>query len=61
LVGDKNEQKVSFVKNHPYIGYGEGITVIHQSSKKSALLIVEDDGLKPNKSADYIIIDRDSL
>jgi hypothetical protein len=58
---DKNKQKVSFVKNHPYIGYGEGITVVHQSSKKSALLIVEDDGIKPNKSADYIIIDRDSL
>ncbi len=58
---DKKNKKVSFVKNHPYIGYGEGISVIHQSSKKSALLIVEDNGLKPNKSADYIIIDRDSL
>jgi len=58
---DNKTKKVSFVKNHPYIGYGEGITIIHKDTKKSALLIVEDDGLKPNKSADYIIIDRDSL
>ena len=58
---DNKTKKVSFVKNHPYIGYGEGITIIHKDTKKSALLIVEDNGLKPNKSADYIIIDRDSL
>jgi len=58
---DNKNKKVSFVKNHPYIGYGEGITIIHKDTKDSALLIVEDNGLKPNKSADYIIIDRDSL
>jgi hypothetical protein len=58
---DGKNQKVSFVKNHPYIGYGEGITVIRKNTEDSALLIVEDNGLKPNKSADYIIIDRDSL
>ena len=58
---DRNSSKLVHVKNHPDIGYGEGITVINRNSKDAALLIVEDNGKKPNKSADYVIIDRDSL
>ncbi|MEA2091742.1 MAG: DUF3616 domain-containing protein, partial [Campylobacterota bacterium] len=58
---DRKKSTLSFVKNHPHIGYGEGITIINQNSEKSALLIVEDNGIKPNKSAEYIIIDGDSL
>ncbi len=58
---DRKKSTATFVKNHPYIGYGEGITLINKGSEKSAVLIVEDNGIKPNKAADYIIIDRDSL
>ncbi len=58
---DRKKSTAAFVKNHPYIGYGEGITLINKSSDKPALLIVEDNGIKPNKAANYITIDRDSL
>lgn len=58
---DKKNNKLSFVKNQPAIGYGEGITLVKQNSKKPVLFIVEDNGKKPNKSANYVIIDRDSL
>ena len=58
---DRKNSKVERVKNHPSIGFGEGVTVINKDSDNVGLLIVEDNGKKPNKSADYIIIDRDSL
>ena len=58
---NKNKEKVSLVKNHPDIGYGEGITIINKDSGSPALLIVEDNGKKPNKAAEYVIINRDSL
>jgi hypothetical protein len=58
---DKKSTKATLVKNHPDIGFGEGVTIINQDSKSPALLIVEDNGKKPNKSAEFIIIDMDSL
>jgi len=58
---DRVNSKVFLVKNQPDIGYGEGITVIKNDTKNPALFIVEDNGQKPNKSAEYIIIDRESL
>ena len=58
---DRTKGTASLVKNHPDIGFGEGITIINQASKNPALFIVEDNGLKPNKSAEFIIIDRESL
>jgi len=58
---DKKNDKLKHIKNHPAIGYGEGITVINKKSKKAALLIVEDNGKRPNKSAQYVVIDRDSI
>jgi len=58
---DRKNSNISFVKNHPYIGYGEGITITNKSSEEPALLIVEDNGIKPNKPADYIMINRNSL
>jgi len=58
---NKKKNKLLFVKNHPNIGFGEGIVVVNDEVKDAGLLIVEDDGQKPNKSADYIIINRDSL
>ncbi|MEA3228099.1 MAG: DUF3616 domain-containing protein [Campylobacterota bacterium] len=58
---NKKHSKVERVKNHPDIGFGEGITIINQYSDNAGIFIVEDNGKKPNKSADYVIIDRDSL
>ncbi len=58
---DKKNSKTSLVKNQPDIGYAEGITLINTQSSKPALFIVEDNGKKPNKSAEYVIIDRGSL
>ena len=58
---DRESNKVSLMKNHPDIGYGEGITIINKESNLPGLFIVEDNGQKPNKSAKYIIIDRNSL
>lgn len=58
---DRKSLKVSLVNNHPEIGYGEGITIINEESNVPSLLIVQDNGLKPNKSANYILIDRNSL
>lgn len=58
---DATTMKVKKIRNHPDIGYAEGITVVHTNDETNALLIVKDDGKKPNKSADYLIIDRDSL
>jgi len=57
----KEENRLSLVKNQPDIGYGEGITLIHKDKNIPALFIVEDNGQKPNKAAEYIIIDRESL
>jgi len=58
---DRVNSTLKLVKNQPSIGYGEGITVVNTESKKPGLFIVEDNGKKPNKSATYIMIDRDSL
>ena len=58
---DAKTFKASRVKNHPNIGFGEGVTIINQNTNVAALFIVEDNGQKPNKSADYVIIDRKSL
>lgn len=58
---DKNKAKVFPIKDQPDIGYGEGITVVNQDSEKPVLLIVKDNGKKPNKSAGYLIIEKDSL
>ncbi len=58
---DKKTNTAAIVKNHPNIGFTEGITLVQSTSNKPALLLVEDNGKKPNKSADYMIINRDSL
>lgn len=58
---NKKKNKLLFVKNHPNVGFGEGIVVVNDEMKDAGLLIVEDNGQKPNKSADYIMINRDSL
>lgn len=58
---DASTMKVKKIKNHPDIGYAEGITLVHTRDKINALLVVKDDGKKPNKSANYLIIDRDSI
>jgi len=58
---DKLNKKLSYVENQPDMGYAEGVTLINKESKKPALFIVEDNGQKPNKAAEYLIIDRESL
>lgn len=58
---DKKNSKLSVVKNQPDIGFGEGITIVNSHGNTPALFIVEDNGQKPNKSADYIIINKDTL
>ncbi len=58
---NRQNNEVKLMKNHPDIGFGEGITVINRDSNLPGLFIVEDNGQKPNKSAKYIIIDRNSL
>jgi len=58
---NKLSGELSFVNNQPDIGFAEGITVINNSSNRPALFIVEDNGQKPNKAAEYLIIDRESL
>ncbi|MDF1878373.1 DUF3616 domain-containing protein [Sulfurimonas sp. SAG-AH-194-C20] len=57
----KAKNRLEFIQNQPEIGFGEGITVVYDGNQKSALLIVEDNGKKPNKAANYIIIQKESL
>jgi len=49
--------KPFYIENQPDIGFAEGITIINNKS----LFIVDDNGKKPNKAANYIIIDKDTL
>jgi len=57
---NKHKNKVTYLKNQPDLGYAEGITVIH-NDKSASLFIVEDNGKRPNHSADYVLINRNSL
>lgn len=58
---DKKNAILSYVQDQPDIGYGEGITLVKRKSGNPALFIVKDNGKKPNKTADYVMIERDSL
>ncbi len=58
---DRKNSKLSIVKNQPDIGFGEGITVVNAEGNKPSLFIVEDNGQKPNRAADYILINKDTL
>lgn len=49
------------VENIPSIGYAEGISVVKDQNGKTKLLIVEDNGVRPNKAATYITIQKESL
>ena len=60
-VWDRKNGRLEFVQNQPDIGYAEGITVITNDANSSALFIVEDNGQKPNKAADFLIINKESL
>lgn len=57
---NENMQNLKKLDNIPKIGYAEGISVI-TSAGKTKLLIVEDNGKKPNRAANYITINKDSL
>ncbi|MDQ7042258.1 MAG: DUF3616 domain-containing protein [Sulfurimonas sp.] len=58
---NKRKNRLQLVKKQPDIGYGEGITVVNDADGKSLLLIVEDNGKKPNKAANYIIMQKGDL
>ncbi|MDF1877472.1 DUF3616 domain-containing protein [Sulfurimonas sp. SAG-AH-194-L11] len=58
---NKRKSILRFVKKQPDIGYAEGITVVNDGNGQSALLIVEDNGKKPNKAANYIIMQKSGL
>lgn len=57
---DKQYSQLKAIKNHPEINSAEGVTTIDNGTQ-SALLIVEDNGKKPNKSADYVLINKGTL
>jgi len=56
----KKTNQLNRVPNQPDMGYAEGISVVEYKNKP-ALFIVEDDGQKPNKAADYVIMKRDDI
>ena len=58
---DENRHALKKINNIPKIGYAEGISVVKSTNGKTKLLIVEDNGKKPNKAANYITINKDSL
>jgi len=58
---DKKNAKVTTIKNHPELGFAEGITLINKDTNKQSLFIIQDDGRRPNKPAGYMVIERDSL
>jgi hypothetical protein len=49
------------VENQPKIGFTEGITVVKSDDNRTKLLLVEDNGKRPNSPANYITVDRSSL
>lgn len=57
---DFKTQNVSLVKKEIDFGFSEGITIVNNNGKR-LLFCVEDNGIKPNKTADYIIIEMDKL
>jgi hypothetical protein len=54
-----NNGKAEFVKNQPKIGFTEGVAIL--KGNKTKLLLVEDNGKKPNNPADYIVLDKEDL
>ncbi len=53
--------KAKKVRNIPDIGFSEGISIVYPSRDIPTLLLVEDNGKKPNKSADYILLKKEGL
>lgn len=58
---DRENNLVSKIKNQPNIGFAEGITIVHGNSENPSVLIVQDNGKKPNKAAGLILIDKKGL
>lgn len=57
---NQDRKTLNKIKNIPNIGFAEGISLIKNNNKVN-LLIVEDNGIRPNKAASYITIEKDSL
>ncbi|MBU0721179.1 DUF3616 domain-containing protein [bacterium] len=58
---DKQKKSTTEITNIPKIGFAEGISIVKNTRGQVKLLIVEDNGKKPNKVANYITIDKESL
>lgn len=58
---DRQNNLLTKVKNQPKIGFAEGITIVHENSKRPSVLIVQDNGKKPNKAAGLLLIDKKGL
>jgi hypothetical protein len=54
------EQKASLIRENLDLGYCEGITLVNNNGKKF-LFCVEDNGKKPNKAANYMLMNLDEL
>ena len=57
---DFKTKKASVIKKEIELGFSEGITLVNNNGKR-LLFTVEDNGIKPNKTADYHILNLDKL
>ena len=58
---DKEKEIAREITNIPNIGFAEGISIVKNARGQVKLLIVEDNGKKPNKVANYITINKEGL
>ena len=57
---DFKTKKVLRIQKEIDLGFSEGVTLVNNNGKR-LLFTVEDNGIKPNKTADYHILDLDKL
>jgi len=58
---DLRRHRLKRIKDAPDLGFAEGVTVVLRHSGAPALLIVDDNGKKPNKPATYYMINKGGL
>ncbi len=58
---NKKYKKVHRIEDLPDLGFAEGITIVKREDGRETLFIVDDNGKKPNKPANYILLDKESL
>lgn len=58
---NQDDKNLKEIKNIPKIGFAEGVSIVKNARGELKLLIVEDNGQKPNKVANYITINKKNL